>query len=236
MVLSSGGNLLKEVMIAFLANELGMALAVAITAMDDNEMQKLAIVMPEADQGDMENVVKNLADKPLAERTSVFLKLLTDAADGLAEMHRKGFAHRDIKPGNIFVKTGETGKPVGMLGDLGISRHESDFGSIEMGGTIPYMPDDTSVGLSVDSYAFGMMVFELLSGGSFPFLATPEAVFDGKSDLTMPDSETLKERLDSRLPTASDEVKSFIERSLSRVAEERPSMVEWREALIRNLA
>lgn len=201
--------------------------AVAITAMDDNEMQKLAIVMPEADQGDMENVVKKLADKPLAERTPVFLKLLTDAADGLAEMHRKGFVHRDIKPGNIFVKTNDSGGPSGMIGDLGISRHESDFGSLEMGGTMPYMPADASVGFSVDSYAFGMMAFELLSGGSFPFLATPEAVFDGKSALAMPDPTVLRERIDARLPTASDSVKSLIQKSLSAVPEERPKMSEW---------
>ena len=49
------------------------------------------------------------------------------------------------------------------------------------------------------SYAFGMMAFELLSGGSFPFLATPEAVFDGKSALAMPDPTVLRERIDARL-------------------------------------
>ncbi len=205
--------------------------AVAITAMDDNDMQKLAIVMPEADRGDMEKVVGGLSETPLAERTSVLLPLLADAADGLTEMHSKGFAHRDIKPGNIFVKTDNIGEPVGMVGDLGISRHESDFGSIAMGGTIPYMPADSHVGLSVDSYAFGMMVFELLSGGSFPFLETPEAVFDGKSEVVMPDSATLKSRIDERVSTASDELKSLIQRSLSAVPEDRPTMREWRDIL-----
>ncbi|NBV82903.1 protein kinase family protein, partial [bacterium] len=101
--------------------------SVAITELDNNEIRFLALVMPEADHGDMENVVKRLADTPRDEQTPVLLKLLTDAADGLVEMHRKGYAHRDIKPGNIFVKTGSAGDLVGMLGDLGSAQNLSEF-------------------------------------------------------------------------------------------------------------
>ena len=103
--------------------------SVAITELDDNGDRYLALVMPEADRGDMENVAKKLAAKSPAEQMPVFLKLLTDAADGLVEMHRKGFAHRDIKPGNIFVKTGLNGEPVGMLGDVGFAQDLSKFDS-----------------------------------------------------------------------------------------------------------
>ena len=208
---------------------------VAITAMDENEMQKLAIIMPEADQGDMEQVVDQLADKPLEERTPIYIRLLADAADGLTEMHQKGFSHRDINPGNIFVTTNNLGDSVGMLGDLGISQHKSTFDSLDMSGTQPYMPSDSSVSLSVDSYAFGMMTFELLSGGSFPFLDTPETVFDEKSDMTMPEPDVLKTRINERLSTASDDLKLLIFQSLSATPEQRPTMTEWRATLARSL-
>ena len=206
--------------------------SVAITELDENDMRYLALVMPEADQGDMENVVKKLADKPLAEQTPVFLKLLTDAADGLVEMHRKGFAHRDIKPGNIFVKTGLDSEPIGMLGDLGLAQDISKFDSLKMGGTEPYMPTDQKVSLSVDSYAFGMMAFQLLSGGSFPFLANKEDAYDGIfAPPAMPDTAVLRERIDARIPNASYAVKSLIKNSLSAVPADRPTMREWRDAL-----
>jgi hypothetical protein len=205
--------------------------SVAITELDDNGDRYLALVMPEADRGDMENVAKKLAAKSPAEQMPVFLKLLTDAADGLVEMHRKGFAHRDIKPGNIFVKTGLNGEPVGMLGDLGFAQDISKFDSLKMGGTEPYMPTDQKVSLSVDSYAFGMMAFQLLSGGSFPFLADKEA-YDGiLAPPAMPDTAVLQERINDRLPNASDAVKSLIEKSLSAVPADRPTMLAWRDAL-----
>jgi len=203
--------------------------SVAITALDENEMRRLALVMPEADRGDLEHVLESLADKPLEERTLVLLKLLVDAADGLVEMHRKGFAHRDIKPGNIFVKTGVRDELIGMLGDLGAAQHESGFDALGMTGSPPYMPADDNVSLSVDSYAFGMMVFQLLSGGSFPVLQMPTGI--GGNTPTMPDSAELRARIDAELPTASASLKSLIQTSLSAIPGERPTMSEWRDAL-----
>ena len=204
--------------------------SVAITALDEHdEMRRLALVMPEADQGDMDNIVEKMADKSLEERTHVFLKLLVDAADGLVEMHRKGFAHRDVKPGNIFVKTGVRDELIGMLGDLGTAQHMSLFDGLEMTGSPPYMPADDNVSLSVDSYAFGMMAFQLLSGGSFPVLQMPTGI--GVNTPTMPDSAELRARIDVGLPTTSASLKSLIQQSLSAVPEERPTMSEWRDAL-----
>jgi calcium/calmodulin-dependent protein kinase I len=204
--------------------------SVAITVPDENEMRHLALVMPEADQGDMAKVVASLADESPAEQTTVLLKLLTDAADGLVEMHRKGFAHRDIKPDNIFVQTGSLGERVGRVGDLGTAQHQSAFGSLEMTGSYPYMPADTTVGLSVDSYAFGMMTFELLSGGSFPFLER-ETVEPGVNTPTLPALPDLHARIDA-LPNASDTVKLLIEKSLSAAPADRPTMLAWRDALL----
>ena len=206
--------------------------AVAITGFDDvTEAQTMAIVMPFADKGDIEQVVAELEAKPLAEKTPVFLQLLTDAATGLCAIHEQGFLHGDIKPANIFVKTGADGKLIGMVGDLGSAQHQSEFKHLKMAGTYPYMPDmpaGTTVDLSVDSYAFGMMTFELLSGGEFPFSETIKV--PGVNTPTLPALPELHARIDA-LPNASDRVKFLIERSLSAVPENRPTMREWRDAL-----
>ena len=215
--------------------------SVAITELDKHEMRCLVSVMPEADQGDLENVVKTLAGKSPAKRTSVLIELLIHAADGLAQMHSQGYVHRDIKPGNILVQTGSDGKFIGMLGDLGVARHISQFDSLRMEGTPDYMPTDEKVSLSVDSYAFGMMAFQLLSGGSFPFMddkkdsADEKAMFVGLqySSQAMPNTTLLRQRIQDRLPDdVSAAVKLLIERSLSAVPGDRPTMFDWHDALL----
>ena len=201
--------------------------AVAITERDDTGMQKLAIVMPEADLGDLKKVAETLSDagRTIEEKIAVFSKILAGAADGVAEMHRKGFAHRDIKPENVFVKTNDGGQPEGLIGDFGISYHHSEFPGLGHGGTNPYIPfSDPTTGFSVDSYAFGMMAFHMFSGGEFPCIM-------GRGNPVLPSPAALKARIDGYLPAVSEAVKSLIHKALTAAPEERPTMLEWRDTL-----
>ena len=54
------------------------------------------------------------------------VQLLDPAAEALALAHRKGIAHRDVKPGNVFVLGDPRGDCTVKLLDFGIAKVVSD--------------------------------------------------------------------------------------------------------------
>jgi uncharacterized RDD family membrane protein YckC len=88
-----------------------------------------------------------------------------EIAKGLAYLHDRGIVHRDLKPGNIFYDDGYV-----KIGDYGlskfisVSRHSVQTSSV---GTVHYMAPEIGSGnysRSVDIYALGVMLFEMLLG------------------------------------------------------------------------
>lgn len=111
------------------------------------------------------------------------VQLAIQIADGLAAAHRAGVIHRDIKPENIMIVS--QGNEVKIM-DFGIARlREADAatrltraGSIM--GTPAYMAPEQIEGKQInektDIYAFGIVIYEMLSN-TVPFTApTPAAV------------------------------------------------------------
>jgi hypothetical protein len=116
-----------------------------------------------------------LADGPLP--LDVALRAAIPMADALDHAHRQGVVHADLKPANIML----TRDGVKLL-DFGLAKlqarddetpHEAtqterltEVGSIA--GTIPYMAPEQIEGREVDSrtdiFAFGAVLFEMLSG------------------------------------------------------------------------
>jgi serine/threonine-protein kinase len=108
----------------------------------------------------------------LAQRVDVGMQML----DGLAFLHAKNIAHRDIKPDNIFLVQGMQVK----IGDFGLATpNQAAVGEAAMArgmvsGSPPYLAPERWVGVQdadwrpSDQYAAGVTIYELLSGGRAP--------------------------------------------------------------------
>jgi dienelactone hydrolase len=115
---------------------------------------------------------------PVAEA----VRILREVVDALAEAHRRGIVHRDIKPDNVMI----SGRHA-LVTDFGVARAVGDPSSKPLTtigialGTPAYMaPEqamaDPSVDHRVDIYALGVMAYEMLTG-SLPFTGNMQAVF-----------------------------------------------------------
>ncbi|WP_346618564.1 protein kinase domain-containing protein [Blastococcus montanus] len=107
------------------------------------------------------------------------LSVLEQAAAGLAEAHRAGVVHRDVKPANILVAPDGTVK----LTDFGISWSAGDVALTRTGqviGTAQYMSPEQAMGERVgpasDVYALGLVGYESLTG---------HAAFEGDNPVTV---------------------------------------------------
>jgi non-specific serine/threonine protein kinase len=120
------------------------------------------LVMEYVSGGDLAALIQKGA-LPLEQ----LLKLAIDLADALTRAHKLNIIHRDLKPANV------------LIGADGVLRL-TDFGVAQIGskgrltdadgimGTINYLPPEAFNGGSIDSradiWAFGVMLFEMLSG------------------------------------------------------------------------
>ena len=109
--------------------------------------------------------------------TGMAIKVAKQVCDGLAEAHRLGVIHRDLKPNNIMIdKAGEA-----RIMDFGIARLLKAKGITGAGimiGTPEYMSPEQVEGKEVDQrsdiYSLGVILYEMVTGrvpfeGDTPF-------------------------------------------------------------------
>lgn len=104
------------------------------------------------------------------------VSIVSQVASALDAAHAKGLVHRDVKPGNILVASGQ-GPEAGdhaYLSDFGLTkRTSSESGLTQAGqlvGTVDYLAPEQISGGAVDGradvYALGCVFFECLTGAA----------------------------------------------------------------------
>ncbi len=102
-------------------------------------------------------------------RPAEALDLVSQAAMGLADAHRAGLLHRDVKPANILVRETE-GDVFAYLCDFGIARDGAGFHTRTSGlmGTAGYMAPERHEGadasVATDIYSLGCVLWAALTG------------------------------------------------------------------------
>jgi serine/threonine protein kinase len=97
------------------------------------------------------------------------ISIARQVGEGLAEAHRQGVVHRDLKPKNILIDRDGTAK----IMDFGIARSLQAKGITVEGmiiGTLGYMSPEQVEGKPIDArsdiFAFGCVLYEMLTGKS----------------------------------------------------------------------
>ena len=150
-----------------------------------------------------ETLYARIARKALTQEEA--LKIAIEVADALDKAHRSGIIHRDLKPGNVMLTKGGAklmdfglAKPQGLgggpvSGAVSISSMATMAATVPspaaaspvtvagtLIGTVQYMSPEQIQGREADArsdiFAFGSMLFEMLTG---------KRAFDGKSQLSV---------------------------------------------------
>jgi serine/threonine protein kinase/tetratricopeptide (TPR) repeat protein len=135
------------------------------------------------------------------------LQVARQIAEGIDAAHRMGIVHRDIKPGNVMICPAATRPGSGVSGDarqedrvvvtdFGLAKFEAgavggDLSSMSHPGramgTLAYMSPEQlhggEVGPATDIYAFGLVLYEMVTGvKAFPDSGTIAAAFRRATD------------------------------------------------------
>lgn len=173
---------------------------------------------------------------PPALRTS--LSILEQAARGLGAGHRTGLIHRDVKPGNLYLETGDRVGDVRVkILDFGIaelaSAGDDTLTHLTVYGRSPYSPAYASpeqlrgeprLTPATDVFSLGAVAFHLLTGRRLFTTAEPRQMLLEMSRALSEERERL-----AALPPA---VEAALRRALSPRPEDRfPTALFFAEAL-----
>lgn len=165
---------------------------------------------------------------PLAD----VLTISAQIADALAAAHRRGFVHRDLKPGNVMLTRGRDGEPFVKLLDFGLAKQiggpvmtsDAATGTIPLTaertvvGTLHYMApeqlEDRDTDARTDIFALGLVLYEM---------ATGRRAFDGPSSAGVVAAILIAQPapIADRVPLAPASLDVVVRRCLQKNADDR---------------
>jgi Protein kinase domain len=175
--------------------------------------------------------VRTLLDTEQRLTAARAARLIGQAASALDEAHSHGLVHRDVKPGNMLIASGQPDHL--YLSDFGLSKQDVSSAPITLTGqflgTLDYMAPEQIEGHQVDGradlYALACTAFEMLSGE--PPFRRDQGMAVLWAQLQAPAPSLRAKRPD--LPPAVDEV---ITRALAKSPDDRyPSCTVFAQAL-----
>jgi serine/threonine-protein kinase len=111
-------------------------------------------------------VLRNRGPLPVEEAALYALQ----TCEALAEAHRHGIVHRDIKPQNLFLSTGTDGAPSIKVLDFGVAKTADDLTmtGVLLGSPRYMSPEQVRASHTVDAradlWSVGVVLYEMLTG------------------------------------------------------------------------
>jgi len=167
---------------------------------------------------DLKSSIKRMG--PLSSGKALFIA--KQVCEGLAEAHRLGVVHRDLKPQNIMIDTDGNAR----IMDFGIARSIKAKGITAEGmmiGTPDYMSPEQAEGREIDHcsdiYSLGVILYEMVTG-TIPF--------EGDTPISIAIKHKTDKPRDPREinPQISDDLSSLILRCMEKKKENRYQKVE----------
>ena len=167
-----------------------------------------------------------LADHAAGKRLAIreVVAIARQIAAGLHAAHERGIVHRDLKPQNILIEAA-TGRVV--ISDFGLA-HRDEGPADDTAGTPAYMAPEQARGDAVDAradlYAFGCVIYLLLTGDAVFAADTPTEIVHAHAVAQIPDARVAR-------PETPAWLAQLVKRLLAKDPEQRPSDAELARAL-----
>jgi serine/threonine-protein kinase len=121
---------------------------------------------------------------PGGMQADLVVRIITAVASALDYAHRQGLLHRDVKPANIMLSTGEDREQRILLTDFGIARNLGDISGLTATnmtvGTLAFSAPEQLMGDDVDGradqYSLAATAYYLLTGAQLFPHSNPAAV------------------------------------------------------------